>query len=81
MIHAIQEKTSDLVNVLVDPAKRIKANRFVKNFNGSLQNTWTKLDFKIILNNEVQTLTHLIHIQERLMSGYSNITKDWNKKI
>jgi hypothetical protein len=54
---------------------KLRAKRFKDVFNGLLQDTWTKVDFKTILNNEEQTLINLIHVQKELVSGHSNITK------
>jgi hypothetical protein len=54
---------------------KLRAKRFKEVFNGLLQDTWTKVDFKTILNNEEQTLINLIHVQKELVSGHSNITK------
>jgi hypothetical protein len=41
---------------------RLKAKRFKEAFNGLLQDTWAKVGFKKILNNEVQALINLIYI-------------------
>jgi len=54
------------------------AKKFKEAFNEHLRDTWVKVDFKKILNNEEQALISLIHIQEGIVSGHSNITK---KKI
>jgi hypothetical protein len=39
------------------------------------------MEFNKILNNEVQVLINLIHIQEGLAGGHSNIKKKIEKKI
>jgi len=44
-------------------------------FNEHFQDTWVKVDFKKILNNEEQDLINLIHIQEGIVNRHSNITK------
>lgn len=51
------------------------AKKFKEAFNEHLQDTWVKMDFKKILNNKEQALISLIHIQEEIISGHSNITK------
>jgi hypothetical protein len=42
---------------------RFRAKRFKDAFNGLLQDTWAKMGFKKILNNEVQTLINLFYVQ------------------
>jgi hypothetical protein len=54
---------------------RLRVKRFKKTFNGLLQDTWTKVDFKKILNNKVHAFINLIHVQEDLVGEHSNITK------
>jgi hypothetical protein len=54
---------------------RLRAKRFKKAFNGLLQDTWATMDFKNILNNDVQALINLIHAQERRAGEHSYITK------
>jgi hypothetical protein len=39
------------LEVPVGPVTRLRAKRFKEAFNGLLQNTWAKVDFKRILNN------------------------------
>jgi len=51
------------------------AKKFKEAFNEHLQDTWDKVDFKKILNNKEQAFISLIHIQEGIISGHSNITK------
>jgi len=43
----------------------LRAKRFKKAFNGLLQDTWAKVDFKKILNNKVEP---------------RSLHKDWEKK-
>jgi hypothetical protein len=51
------------LEVPVGPVIRLRAKRFKKTFNGLLQNTWVKVNFKRILNNEEQAVINLIHVQ------------------
>jgi hypothetical protein len=60
---AIQATPRDLLEVPVGLETRLKATRFKKTFNGLLQDTWAKVDFKKILNNKEQVLMNLIHVQ------------------
>lgn len=39
------------------------------------QDTWSKMDFKKISNNEEQVLNNLIHVQEGLIRDHPDITK------
>jgi len=71
----IQTTLKNSLEVLVDLVTRLRAKRFKEAFNGLLQDTWAKMDFKMILNNEEQTLINLIHVQEWLVSGHLDITK------
>jgi hypothetical protein len=57
------------LEVLVGPITRLKAKRFKETFNGLLQDTWAKVDFKRVMNNKEKALINLIHIQERLIGG------------
>ena len=57
------------MEVLVGPITRLKAKRFKETFNGLLQDTWAKVDFKRVMNNKEKALINLIHIQERLIGG------------
>ena len=52
----------DPLEVPVGPFTRLRAKRFKKAFNGLLQDTWAKVDFKRILNNEEQAVINLIHV-------------------
>jgi hypothetical protein len=67
--------TNKFVKVLIGPVTRLRAKRFKKAFNGLLQDTWATMDFKNILNNDVQALINLIHAQERRAGEHSYITK------
>ena len=71
----IQATLRDLLNVLVCLVTKLRVKRFKEVFNGLLQDTWIKVDFKKILNNEEQTLINFIRVQKELVSGHSNITK------
>jgi len=57
------------LEVPVGPITKLRAKRFKETFNGLLQDTWVKVDFKRVINNKEQALINLIHIQERLLSG------------
>ena len=61
------------MEVLVGPITKLRAKRFKEAFNGLLQDTWAKVDFKRILNNEEQAMINLIHVQERLVGGTKTI--------
>ena len=64
------------MEVPVGPVTRLMAKKFKEAFNGLLQETWAKVDFKRICNNKEQALINLIHIQERLVSGTKTITQE-----
>jgi hypothetical protein len=64
------------LEVPVGPVTRLMAKKFNEAFNGLLQETWAKVDFKRICNNKEQALINLIHIQERLVSGTKTITQE-----
>jgi len=53
---------------------KFRANRF-KEANGLLEDTWAKVEFKRTSKNKEQALTNLIHVQERLVGEYSDITE------
>ena len=53
------------MKVLVGLVTRLRAKRLKKAFNGLLQYTWAKVDFKKILNNKVEP---------------RSLHKDWEKK-
>ena len=63
------------MKVLVGPSTKLKAKRFKEAFNGLLQDMWTKVDFKRILNNEEQGVINLIHVQEGLVGETKTITQ------
>jgi hypothetical protein len=54
---------------------RLKVKIFKETFNRHFQNIWVKVNFKNILNNNEQVLINLIHVQDRLINGHSNIIK------
>jgi len=54
---------------------RLRAKRFKESFNGFLQDTWAKVDFKRIVNTEEQAMINLIHVQEGLVDGTKTITQ------
>jgi hypothetical protein len=64
----------DPLDVPVGPITRLKAKRFKEVFNGPFQDTWAKMDFKRILNNEEQAMINLIQVQEGLVGGIKTIT-------
>jgi hypothetical protein len=49
--------------------------KFKEAFNGLLQETWAKVDFKKIFNNKEQALINLIHVQEGLVGRTKIITQ------
>jgi hypothetical protein len=61
------QPSKDLLEVPVGPVTRLKAKKFKEAFNGLLQDTWAKVDFKRICNNKEQVLINLIHVQEGLV--------------
>jgi hypothetical protein len=72
---AIQPSKNPL-EVPVGPIIRFKAKKFKEAFNGLLQDTWAKVDFKRICNNEEQALINLIHVQEGFVGGTKTITQE-----
>jgi len=56
------------LEVLVGLVTRLRAKKFKEAFNGLLQDTWAKVDFKRICIN-------LIHVQEGLVGGTKTITQ------
>ena len=58
----IQATQRDLLEVLVGSMPKLRAKRFKQAFNKLLQETWDKMDFKKILNNEIQALINLIYV-------------------
>jgi hypothetical protein len=69
------QASKDPLEVLVGLVTRLRAKRFKEAFNGLLQDTWAKVGFKRILNNEEQTVINLIHVQEGLAGGTKTITQ------
>jgi hypothetical protein len=70
----------DPMDVPVGPITRLKAKRFKEVFNGPFQDTWAKMDFKRILNNEEQAMINLIQVQEGLVGGIKTITQGLGEK-
>ena len=64
----------------VDPLTRLRVKKLKEAFNGLLQDTWAKVDFKRICNNKEQALINLIHVQERLVRGTRTITQGLGEK-
>jgi len=69
------QPSKDPLEVLVDPVTRLSAKKFKEAFNGLLKDTWSKVDFKRICNNNEQALINLSHIQEGLFGGTKTITQ------
>ena len=65
----------DPLEVLVGPVTRLRAKRFKEALNGLFQDTWAKVNFKRILNNEEQAMINLIHVQEGLVGETKTITQ------
>jgi hypothetical protein len=63
------QPSKDLLEVPVGPFTRLRAKKFKEAFNGLLQDTWAKVDFKRICNNKEQAFINLIHVQEGLVGG------------
>jgi hypothetical protein len=74
LVDAIQP-SKDPLEVPVGPVTRLRVKKFKETFNGLLQDTWAKVDFKRICNNKEQTLINLIHVQEGLVGGTKTITQ------
>jgi hypothetical protein len=53
--NAIQP-SKDPLEVPVGPVTRLRTKKFKQAFNGLLQDTWAKVDFKRICNNKEQAL-------------------------
>ena len=68
------------MEVLAGLVTRLRAKRFKEAFNGVLQDTWAKVDFKRILNNEKQAVINLIHVQDGLVGGTKTITQGLGEK-
>jgi hypothetical protein len=52
----------DPLELLIGPVTRLMAKILKKAFNRLFQDTWVKVNFKKILNNEVKVLINLIHV-------------------
>jgi hypothetical protein len=78
-VDAIQPSKGPL-EVPVGSVTRLKAKKFKEAFNGLVQDTWAKVDFKRICNNKEQALINLIHVQEGLVVEPRPLHKDWEKK-
>lgn len=72
---AIQTIPRDSLKVLVCLVIRLRPKRFKKSFNGLLQDTWVKVNFKKILNNKEQAFINSIHIKKGLVSKCLDIIK------
>jgi hypothetical protein len=70
---------NDPLEVLVGPVTRLRVKRFKETFNGLLQDTWAKVDFKRILNIEEQAVINLIHVKRGLLMEPRPLHKDWEK--
>ena len=69
------QPSKDPLDVPVGPVTRLRAKKFKEAFNGILQNTWARVDFKRICNNKEQDLINLIHVQEGLVGETKTITQ------
>ena len=67
------------MEVLVGPVIRLRAKRFKETFNGLLQNTWARVNFKRILNNEEQAVIILFMFNRDLFVEPRPLHKDWEK--
>jgi len=74
-VNDVIQVLKDLLEVLVGPITRLRAKRFKKAFNELLQDTWAKIDFRRILNNEEQVVINLIHVQKGLVGRTKTITQ------
>jgi len=63
------------LEVLVGPVTRLRAKKFKEAFNELLQDTWVKVDFKMICNNKELALINLIHVEEGLVGRTKTITQ------
>ena len=79
MCDAIQP-SKDPLEVPAGLVTRVRAKKFKEVFNGLLQDTWAKVDFKRIYNNKVQILINLIHVQEGLVGGTKTATQGLREK-
>jgi len=74
------QESNDPLEVPVGPVTRLRAKKFKEAFNGLLQDTWAKVDFNRILNNEEKVVINLIHVQEGLVGEPRPLHKYWEKK-
>jgi len=72
-VNDVIQVPKDSLDVPVGPVSRLRAKRFKEAFNGLLQDTWAKMDFKRILNNKEQVVINLIHVQEGLVGRTKTI--------
>ena len=68
-VDAIQATPIDLLEVWVGLMITHRAKVFKENFNWLLQDTWSMLDFKNMLNSEEKVLINVIHVQEGFSVG------------
>ena len=73
--HDAIQPSKDPLEVPVGLVTRLRAKKFKEAFNGLLQDTWAKVDFKRICNNKEQALINLIYDQEGLVGGTKTITQ------
>ena len=73
--HDAIQPSKDPLEVPVGPVTRLRAKKFKEAFNGLLQDTWAKVDFKRICNNKEQVVINLIHVQEGLVGRTKTITQ------
>jgi len=71
----IEVTPKDPLEVPVGLVTRFRVKRFRKTFNELIQDTWVKVNFKRVKNNEEQALINLIHVQEWLVGGTKAIIK------
>jgi hypothetical protein len=71
----IEATPKDPLEVPVGPVTRFRAKRFRRTFNGLIQDTLVKVNFKRVINNEEQALINLIHVQEWFVGGTKAIIK------
>ena len=69
------QPSKDPLEVPIGPVTRLRAKKLKEAFNGLLQDTWAKVDFKRICNNKEQSLINLIHVQEERVGGTKTITQ------
>ena len=69
------QPSKDPLEVPIGLVTRFRAKKFKEVFNGLLQDTWAKVDFKSICNNKEQALINFIHVQEGLLGGFNTITR------